>query len=1337
MSNCSIKVKNEIFEDILGELVKQAPNMKYKKARELANKIVEEVYDVTTYNATNDTSNTNSSTLIEVSADMINNPQKHNEIFNKLLELDSVKISKEHEDLLRSTMKNLTNELNKNIPDMVQVISKADKNFGSMVMEDTDTKKKGIYVDVSNGALIAGNTMSAAEMYVHELGHAAREFAITNAPDKVRESIIDIQEIYEAFLKEVKYTDFMPETSINLVTEQKIAKDLVEYLKNPRVGINEFMARAETDIRVKNILENRVKIKREKYTGNTLYTKLIALIKNLYEVTREKIRGNRKEETGAEAMARYLQEITKINNIAYKDLEFKTGISKYASNKLEQANEYLSVKIQKQVDKIKANIGTEANKKYREDLNRLDDENLSKYEKTKIYTKIFAKWLVSDDEGTVGDFETFMREIPGKLLKGFGIEGLKGSGDIQQIIRGFRQSDDHEYNIEKLGVVTNKIDHAIDTATMIMSDTIKEILPLTDNESVDITKGLVDIEFESLLDEDLPKINESNFETLVKVLEDEDYLETQIYLTQSQLEDNLGKGPKTQGMINQAKGLGKYMVTGEASIGQLPNSYMIYGKNFSDKFDDIKLANSLPIAKYNTVLIDKLATLYAIKENDNTLNNRVVKIIKDKEKEMYLLSRYSKMIDAEHRHIEQFEGQYDINKVKGHHQKINAAYITYRVGRDDEETAEKMLLSSYKKIKVSDNTYNTLTHDSNFTVYVNDSYAEPGWKAGAVKTTNDTVAINSYTNILKNEMLEDKDLFDKKKHDAVRKETNLIMTLKEHEVKAEMLNMQNEDYVPENTGIMPVWSIDHKGTVYVSDMNITVSKNELENVLRTKNKVETVYAKSYARAADIRLSKEVNLQVLDEVEINAERNYQYGKRVGKYDRMEYVLIGPYEQNDKSIEVWNPMPRYFKVDIIRRHHNRIQKEIARIVKDKVIKTDKIVDLEIELKEEYSKIDPDITKLLEITSKLNNEYIEEYRKSKDLSEDIKAQVKELYKRHPAMPVRENQVYHVFGNREATLFGRDTQNKLAAKYPKAAQVIRLLDMLWKHMVKTLKPVLVVRSIHVLYFNILSNMLLAVLQGRSPIDEIKDQIKGMRYLDSYLKTEEELKKIKVKEKAGTVTSKELNRKKELLNDLHKNPVKPLIEAGMYTSTTEDIANADLHRETYIDSRIEKLTTKVPDKVKKVLGYLYITKETDMYKGLLKTMQYSDFGARYSTYYNLKHKGVPHRIAVKQILDNQINYNVKQGKGMQWLEDRGFMMFTKFLLRIQKVLSRITLKNPLNIGLAVITGGTLYEDSPLGDSMLTRDLMSSAHTPTDLLGMTLDTIVNPALFHNIEQLSK
>ena len=77
---------------------------------------------------------------------------------------------------------------------------------------------------------------------------------------------------------------------------------------------------------------------------------------------------------------------------------------------------------------------------------------------------------------------------------------------------------------------------------------------------------------------------------------------------------------------------------------------------------------------------------------------------------------------------------------------------------------------------------------------------------------------------------------------------------------------------------------------------------------------------------------------------------------------------------------------------------------------------------------------------------------------------------------------------------------------------------------------------------------------------------------------------------------------------------------------------------------------------------------------------QMSDFTARYTLYQHLtqrKRAPLDTDTAMKQISDAFVNYDIPSGRALQYMNDMGFLMFTKYYLRIQRVIFNTVREHP------------------------------------------------------------
>lgn len=72
---------------------------------------------------------------------------------------------------------------------------------------------------------------------------------------------------------------------------------------------------------------------------------------------------------------------------------------------------------------------------------------------------------------------------------------------------------------------------------------------------------------------------------------------------------------------------------------------------------------------------------------------------------------------------------------------------------------------------------------------------------------------------------------------------------------------------------------------------------------------------------------------------------------------------------------------------------------------------------------------------------------------------------------------------------------------------------------------------------------------------------------------------------------------------------------------------------------------------------------------------------------------------AIQEASDAFINYDIPMHRGMQWLDDHGFVMFTKYFLRIQRVLMKLTREKPGNVLMTLAVGNYLDMASSMATS--------------------------------------
>ncbi len=316
--------------------------------------------------------------------------------------------------------------------------------------------------------------------------------------------------------------------------------------------------------------------------------------------------------------------------------------------------------------------------------------------------------------------------------------------------------------------------------------------------------------------------------------------------------------------------------------------------------------------------------------------------------------------------------------------------------------------------------------------------------------------------------------------------------------------------------------------------------------------------------------------------------------------------------------------------------------------------------------------------------------------------------------------------FQNTYLESFGSMAKDMLNHKWTGAA------ENMWKEVVSFAKDRIVIVSGSVLLMNILSNMFVLAVEGVNPVDMIKYKKEGWLLLKEFQKDGIESKKLKIKLADTTLSAgakKQIKARIDFLeNKMTNNPVRPLLDRGVFQSIIEDVEMLDeqFSFKSKLERQLEPITDNIPDVVKDIGSAVFMTSNTSMYQFLRDATQMSDFVARYTLHKHNMNKGMDFEKSIDSIMDTFINYEEPSHKTVQWLNDVGLMMFTKFFLRVQKVILRQLKNKPLHMfGLWLVEFYLGVNLSTIDDSFVSpQDFINRFYTPLD----SLETAITPPL---------
>lgn len=421
--------------------------------------------------------------------------------------------------------------------------------------------------------------------------------------------------------------------------------------------------------------------------------------------------------------------------------------------------------------------------------------------------------------------------------------------------------------------------------------------------------------------------------------------------------------------------------------------------------------------------------------------------------------------------------------------------------------------------------------------------------------------------------------------------------------------------------------LDEKGNVV--NWHNQMSTDARDNILNRNNMFDDVMSSFAGSIFTKQSTGEMNKKVILAAKADFDANY-------KTRPQSFVLIGPQSTDKESQDLWNMLPTETKVDI----QTTFTNDGMWIQRDKQ-----------DIMFGYSKMS--LGNLFK-TGALDN-------------------------LNPAEKVL------------ATLFVKIMS---AAFKDKAAFKVFKYEKAWVELVQEMKDIIVVKTFMVTAGNWVANQYLLKMAGISFADMAKYQAVAMAGATTYREDKFNLDELKVQIESGYITSPQevakINRKIKILEiDLENNPVTELIEQGLMPAIVEDLTDVreDFTYKSEIAKSADKWTKKIKPKVIDAAKIAVMAHDTKLYQAANRAAQLSDFTARYAMYQHLINKKNPltKAEATIQARDSFINYDVPMQKSIQYLDDAGLIIFTKYFVRIQRVLVKSMKENPtgwLTLGL-------------------------------------------------------
>ena len=282
-------------------------------------------------------------------------------------------------------------------------------------------------------------------------------------------------------------------------------------------------------------------------------------------------------------------------------------------------------------------------------------------------------------------------------------------------------------------------------------------------------------------------------------------------------------------------------------------------------------------------------------------------------------------------------------------------------------------------------------------------------------------------------------------------------------------------------------------------------------------------------------------------------------------------------------------------------------------------------------------------------------------------------------------------------------------------APSTLRTVMDFIKHIAKFIKDVIVIRSLKVTFYNTLSNAVtLWTESGITPVHYMADYAQSWYYLRKYKTAAREAavlqqKLTNTRLSAGQRTLYEREYAVQV-EEMNTSPIHLLMKEGLaqgieeVSETDEQGLKALLPKEGRAVKLLDGLEGRTPEILKKGVSNFFIMQGSKTHQWAKEFAQVSDFSARYSLISRGLKKGLPEKELVTKAADLFMDYDLPTGRGTQALNDVNLLMFTKYLVRVQKHIIGSGIRNPARFMLMLTGLDAMNIDWSIHSSLLTPE---------------------------------
>lgn len=822
----------------------------------------------------------------ELEKDMYKDPDKMLNLFDELEAIDGGKT--EYTDNMRELLtkvvdgtKPILNEFS------IHINKEAERNQGAAVLYSKNAKSK-LILNVNTSSDLVEGEMSAVETYLHEIIHLSVEAAVEFKSNKLSPITEELGLLWSQAKKDIT-PDMLMDGNGKEAKERAQRKWDYMFNNSEGNGLKEFAAYGRTNAKMMKLLSN-VKLKRttRKLKSNSLFDHLAYLIGTLYDALKDLFVKNREDMKGDERLQWLVAQMWDKNNQALKDTSFwdkSVNVTRKTSKLLNEKAATGIVKTAKVVDNVYMGLADTLPK------------NLQGIAKLPRHMLAWGlnPWISEEEikQRTIATQELSV------LLDSIGLGWIFApQGSFMSMLNFISPDDKLKTKIEKFGLMSKKLDSTRADKIVAVAKRIKDGLKgVSRKHQKYLTEVLIEMDVKSLL-------TKYNLKDIQGMLQDTKLVESNIEEEYKELDKLVQDVNISNYYKSQSIGLGRSLVTGITGSSQQTNIYDLVALTGTG-FDNTDIVTrKWEDTKKITKIIDRLATLHALKYDTNTKRKEVISNLIDTHPNA--VSTSLSFHQAYEDKIAQYNADNRLHQphVKGSIKDLLPNYVTTKVADNSKETQKYLKKYGYKikgKAGVEGqylyvSTFDALApYEKQATSKIN-LYKQMHTLVHSETTAN--LAVGNKVD-LANQELKEKELEDKAKLEIRRQFAGIV------EPKVDGYTMQ--------VGF-------GKRTTY----GISIGKDLYSDATKADKTIPKLLGAMIAEADERVSGTELNKRVMKEAWNDMAKNYKRkDMKNGKW--REYIEIGPDAQfmkghkrsEEYSKRVWKNMPQNVKQEILDR------------------------------------------------------------------------------------------------------------------------------------------------------------------------------------------------------------------------------------------------------------------------------------------------------------------------------------------------------------------------------------------------------------------------------------